>query len=97
MAAAISDDFLATLTAVGDEDAVRAGHPALPRRRRDVAVLGPIPKTDFAATLRAGRTGGMSMREIDRDRLGALLERELARFAERTRGRGSCTSAPRAR
>lgn len=54
MAAAISDDFLGVLTAVGDEDAVRAGI----RRYLDAGAtspcVGPIPKTDFAATLRAG-------------------------------------------
>lgn len=54
MGAAISDDFLGTLTAVGDEAAVRAGI----RRYLDAGAtspcVGPIPKTDFAATLRAG-------------------------------------------
>lgn len=54
MAAAISDDFLGVLTAIGDEDAVRAGI----RRYLDAGAtspcVGPIPKTDFAATLRAG-------------------------------------------
>lgn len=54
MGAAISDEFLGVLTAVGDEDAVRAGI----RRYLDAGAtspcIGPIPKTDFAATLRAG-------------------------------------------
>ena len=53
MGAAISDDFLDALTAVGDEDAVRAGV----RRYQDAGTtspaLGPIPKTDFEAALRA--------------------------------------------
>ena len=54
MRAAISDGFLNALTAVGDEPAVRAGF----ERYRDAGVtlpcLGPISRTDFAATLRAG-------------------------------------------
>ena len=54
MQAAISDDFLEQLTAVGDEAAVCAGI----QRYRDAGstspCIGPIPKTDFEATLRAG-------------------------------------------
>jgi alkanesulfonate monooxygenase SsuD/methylene tetrahydromethanopterin reductase-like flavin-dependent oxidoreductase (luciferase family) len=54
MQAAISDDFLEQLTAVGDEAAVQAGI----QRYRDAGstspCIGPIPKTDFEATLRAG-------------------------------------------
>jgi alkanesulfonate monooxygenase SsuD/methylene tetrahydromethanopterin reductase-like flavin-dependent oxidoreductase (luciferase family) len=54
MGAAISDEFLRTLTAVGDEDALRAGI----RRYLDAGAtspcIGPIPKSDIAATLRAG-------------------------------------------
>ena len=57
MSAAISDDFLATLTAVGDADTVRAGI----RRYQDAGAtspcLGPISRTDFAATLEAGAPG----------------------------------------
>jgi probable F420-dependent oxidoreductase len=53
MRAAISDEFLTGLTAVGDEQSVRAGV----ERYRDAGVtlpcLGPISKTDFEATLRA--------------------------------------------
>ncbi len=53
MRAAISDDFLDVLTAVGDEDAVRAGI----RRYADAGAtspcIGPIARTDFTATLRA--------------------------------------------
>ncbi|HET6866968.1 MAG TPA: hypothetical protein VFH80_13700 [Solirubrobacteraceae bacterium] len=56
--AAISDDFLSALTAVGDEQAVRAGVT----RYRDAGVtlpcLGPISKTDFESTLRAGAPAG---------------------------------------
>lgn len=54
MRAAISDEFLDALTAVGDQRAVRSGVD----RYRDAGVtlpcLGPIPRTDFDATLRAG-------------------------------------------
>ena len=53
MRRAISDDFLDALTAVGDEQTVRAGV----ERYRDAGVtlpsVGPISKTDFEATLRA--------------------------------------------
>ncbi|HEV3000696.1 MAG TPA: LLM class flavin-dependent oxidoreductase [Solirubrobacteraceae bacterium] len=53
MRAAISDRFIDVLTAVGDEDAVRAGVA----RYRDAGAtspcVGPIPRTDFEATLRA--------------------------------------------
>jgi alkanesulfonate monooxygenase SsuD/methylene tetrahydromethanopterin reductase-like flavin-dependent oxidoreductase (luciferase family) len=53
MAGAISDAFLDELTAVGDEAAVRAGVA----RYRDAGAgspcVGPIPKTDFQATLHA--------------------------------------------
>jgi alkanesulfonate monooxygenase SsuD/methylene tetrahydromethanopterin reductase-like flavin-dependent oxidoreductase (luciferase family) len=58
MQAAIGDGFLAALTAVGDEDAVRAG---VARYRDAGAVspcIGPIPRTDFAATLRAAAPRG---------------------------------------
>ncbi|HVE68394.1 MAG TPA: LLM class flavin-dependent oxidoreductase [Solirubrobacteraceae bacterium] len=58
MGAAISDEFLELLTAVGDEDGVRAG---VARYREAGAVspcVGPIPKTDFEATLRAAAPGG---------------------------------------
>jgi probable F420-dependent oxidoreductase len=52
MQAAISDDFLAALTAVGDAGGVRAGL----QRYRDAGAtpfVGPIARTDFEATLRA--------------------------------------------
>jgi alkanesulfonate monooxygenase SsuD/methylene tetrahydromethanopterin reductase-like flavin-dependent oxidoreductase (luciferase family) len=53
MRAAVSEEFLDVLTAVGDEDSVRAGIA----RYRDAGVtmpcIGPISKTDFDATLRA--------------------------------------------
>jgi len=53
MQAAISDDFLDALTAVGDESGVQAGVA----RYRDAGAtspcVGPIPRTDFEATLRA--------------------------------------------
>jgi probable F420-dependent oxidoreductase len=54
MQAAISDEFVAELTAVGDERQVKDGLA----RYRDAGAtspcVGPIAKTDFAATLRAG-------------------------------------------
>lgn len=57
MQAAIPDAFLDVLTAVGDEEAVRAGV----RRYADAGTMspciGPIPKTDFDATLRAAAPG----------------------------------------
>ena len=53
MRAAVSDGFLEALTAIGDEASVRAGV----RRYLDAGVtlpcVGPVPKTDFEATLRA--------------------------------------------
>ena len=58
MRSAISDRFLDALTAVGDEDAVRAGA----ERYRDAGVslpcLGPISRTDFEGTLRAAAPAG---------------------------------------
>jgi probable F420-dependent oxidoreductase len=54
MRRAISDGFLEELTAIGDETAIRA---ALERYRDAGASspsIGPIAKTDFDATLRAG-------------------------------------------
>jgi len=54
MQAAISEDFLQELTAIGDESEVRAGVA----RYRDAGAtspcVGPVAKTDFEATLRAG-------------------------------------------
>ncbi|HMD57387.1 MAG TPA: LLM class flavin-dependent oxidoreductase [Solirubrobacteraceae bacterium] len=53
MASAVSDEFLAELTAIGDEQAVAAGV----QRYRDAGAsspcVGPIARTDFTATLRA--------------------------------------------
>jgi alkanesulfonate monooxygenase SsuD/methylene tetrahydromethanopterin reductase-like flavin-dependent oxidoreductase (luciferase family) len=54
MRGAISEEFLGELTAIGDEAAIRA---SLGRYREAGATspsLGPIAKTDFGATLRAG-------------------------------------------
>jgi alkanesulfonate monooxygenase SsuD/methylene tetrahydromethanopterin reductase-like flavin-dependent oxidoreductase (luciferase family) len=53
MAAAISDDYLSLLTAVGDEDGVRAGLARYADAGSTSPCVGPIPKTDFEATLRA--------------------------------------------
>jgi alkanesulfonate monooxygenase SsuD/methylene tetrahydromethanopterin reductase-like flavin-dependent oxidoreductase (luciferase family) len=58
MRAAISDGFLASLTAVGDEDAVRAGVQRYLDAGCTSPCVGPIPKTDFDATLRAAAPGG---------------------------------------
>jgi alkanesulfonate monooxygenase SsuD/methylene tetrahydromethanopterin reductase-like flavin-dependent oxidoreductase (luciferase family) len=54
MQAAISERFLEQLTAVGDEDAVRAGIGRYRAAGASTPCVGPIPKTDFEATLRAG-------------------------------------------
>jgi alkanesulfonate monooxygenase SsuD/methylene tetrahydromethanopterin reductase-like flavin-dependent oxidoreductase (luciferase family) len=60
MQAAISTDFLEALTAVGDEAAVRAGIDRYREAGATSPCVGPIPKTDFEATLRAGAPGGAS-------------------------------------
>jgi alkanesulfonate monooxygenase SsuD/methylene tetrahydromethanopterin reductase-like flavin-dependent oxidoreductase (luciferase family) len=54
MQAAISEDFLAQLTAVGDEAAVHAGIGRYRDAGSTSPCIGPIPKTDFEATLRVG-------------------------------------------
>ncbi len=54
MQAAISEPFLEQLTAVGDEAAVRAGVERYRAAGATSPCVGPIPKTDFEATLRAG-------------------------------------------
>jgi alkanesulfonate monooxygenase SsuD/methylene tetrahydromethanopterin reductase-like flavin-dependent oxidoreductase (luciferase family) len=54
MQAAISERFLRQLTAVGDEAAVRAGIGLYREAGASTPCVGPIPKTDFEATLRAG-------------------------------------------
>jgi len=58
MQAAISTDFLEVLTAVGDEAAVRAGIDRYAEAGATSPCVGPIPKTDFEATLRAAAPGG---------------------------------------
>jgi alkanesulfonate monooxygenase SsuD/methylene tetrahydromethanopterin reductase-like flavin-dependent oxidoreductase (luciferase family) len=55
MQAAISDSFIEQLTAVGDDDAVRAGLERYRSAGATSPCIGPIPKTDFEATLRAGQ------------------------------------------
>jgi probable F420-dependent oxidoreductase len=57
MQAAISDEFLEALTAVGDEDAVRAGVARYAESGATSPCVGPIPRTDFEATLRAAAPG----------------------------------------
>jgi alkanesulfonate monooxygenase SsuD/methylene tetrahydromethanopterin reductase-like flavin-dependent oxidoreductase (luciferase family) len=53
MQAAISDRFLEALLAAGDEDAVRAGIERYQAAGVNSPCVGPVPRTDFAATLRA--------------------------------------------
>ena len=53
MQAAISDEFLRVLTATGDADAVRAGIDRYRQAGAGSPCVGPIPRTDFEATLRA--------------------------------------------
>jgi hypothetical protein len=53
MRAAISDDFLDALTAVGDEPKVREGVERYRAAGVTLPAVGPISKTDFEATLRA--------------------------------------------
>jgi alkanesulfonate monooxygenase SsuD/methylene tetrahydromethanopterin reductase-like flavin-dependent oxidoreductase (luciferase family) len=54
MQAAISEDFLAELTAVGDEDAVAAGVERYRQAGASTPSIGPISRSDFEGTLRAG-------------------------------------------
>jgi alkanesulfonate monooxygenase SsuD/methylene tetrahydromethanopterin reductase-like flavin-dependent oxidoreductase (luciferase family) len=54
MQAAISERFLNELTAVGDDTAVRVGIDRYRQAGATSPCVGPIPKTDFEATLRAG-------------------------------------------
>lgn len=54
MGAAVSERFLEALTAVGDEAAVRAGLERYREAGTTSPCLGPIPRTDFEAALRAG-------------------------------------------
>jgi probable F420-dependent oxidoreductase len=53
MGAAISDEYLSLLTAIGDEEGVRAGVARYADAGATSPCVGPIPKTDFEATLRA--------------------------------------------
>jgi len=57
MRRAISDGFLAELTAVGEQDALRAGIERYRQAGAGSPCLGPIAGTDFEATLRAGISG----------------------------------------
>jgi probable F420-dependent oxidoreductase len=54
MQAAVSEDFLEQLTAVGEEAEVRAGVERYRSAGATSPCIGPIPKTDFEATLRVG-------------------------------------------
>ena len=51
--AAISEEFLRALTAVGDEEDVRASVERYREAGATAPCVGPIPRTDFEATLRA--------------------------------------------
>jgi probable F420-dependent oxidoreductase len=53
MQAAISDRFLEALLAAGDEDAVRAAIERYQAAGANSPCVGPVPRTDFEATLRA--------------------------------------------
>src|SRR5262249_19755243 len=53
MKAAISDEFIGVLTAIGDEATVRAGIARYQNAGADTPCIGPIARTDFEATLRA--------------------------------------------
>jgi alkanesulfonate monooxygenase SsuD/methylene tetrahydromethanopterin reductase-like flavin-dependent oxidoreductase (luciferase family) len=53
MRRAISDEFLTVLTATGDEASVRAGLDRYREAGTTMPCIGPIPKTDVEATLRA--------------------------------------------
>jgi probable F420-dependent oxidoreductase len=57
MQAAISDGFLQELTAVGDDDAVRAGIARYRDAGATTPSVGPIGGSDFEGTLRAGAGG----------------------------------------
>jgi probable F420-dependent oxidoreductase len=57
MRAAIGDDFLNALTAVGDAQAVRAGIRRYEEAGATSPCIGPIARTDFEATLRAAADG----------------------------------------
>ncbi len=54
MQAAISDEFIEQLTAVGDREAVPAGVERYRSAGATSPCIGPIAKSDFEATLRAG-------------------------------------------
>jgi alkanesulfonate monooxygenase SsuD/methylene tetrahydromethanopterin reductase-like flavin-dependent oxidoreductase (luciferase family) len=54
MQSAISDEFLEELTAVGDAQALSAGITRYSSAGTTSPCIGPIPGTDFEATLRAG-------------------------------------------
>jgi alkanesulfonate monooxygenase SsuD/methylene tetrahydromethanopterin reductase-like flavin-dependent oxidoreductase (luciferase family) len=57
MQAAISDGFIEVLTAIGDEDAVRAGVARYLEAGAVSPCVGPVAGTDFEATLRAAAPG----------------------------------------
>jgi alkanesulfonate monooxygenase SsuD/methylene tetrahydromethanopterin reductase-like flavin-dependent oxidoreductase (luciferase family) len=58
MQSAISGEFLSALTAVGEAEDVRAGIARYADAGATSPCVGPIPRTDFEATLRAGAPDG---------------------------------------
>jgi alkanesulfonate monooxygenase SsuD/methylene tetrahydromethanopterin reductase-like flavin-dependent oxidoreductase (luciferase family) len=60
MRAAISDRFLDDLTAIGSEEEVRRGLERYRQAGSNMPCLGPIPGTDFTASMRAGAGGAPS-------------------------------------
>jgi alkanesulfonate monooxygenase SsuD/methylene tetrahydromethanopterin reductase-like flavin-dependent oxidoreductase (luciferase family) len=55
--AGISEDFLEALTAIGLADEVRAGVSRYEQAGATSACIGPVPRTDFEATLEAAAPG----------------------------------------
>jgi alkanesulfonate monooxygenase SsuD/methylene tetrahydromethanopterin reductase-like flavin-dependent oxidoreductase (luciferase family) len=51
--AGISDEFLEVLTAIGTPDVVRAGVDRYAEAGATSPCIGPVPQTDFTATLEA--------------------------------------------
>ena len=58
MQAAISERFLLELCAIGSPDDVHAGIARYQEAGASAPCVGPIPKTDFEATLRAAAPSG---------------------------------------
>ena len=78
--AAISDGFLDELTAVGSAEQVRAGVERYRAAGAGSPCIGPIPGSDFDATLRA-------VAEVAPPALAALKRRVTERKRARLQGR----------